>query len=40
MGTICETNNMTLAQAVLQIFCLQGSIGLQWDGRKNVEKGA
>ena len=30
---------MTLAQAVLEIFCSQGSIGLQWESRKNVEKG-
>ena len=32
---------MSLAQAVLEIFCLQGSIGLQWESRKKKtsEKG-
>ena len=28
LDTICEPNIMILAQAVLQIFCWQGSIGL------------
>ena len=28
LDTICEPNIMTLAQAVLEIFCSQGSIGL------------
>ena len=37
--TICEPNIMTLAQAVLVIFCSQSSIGLQWESRTNVEKG-
>ena len=40
LDTICEPNIMTLAQAVLEIFCSQGSIGLQWESRKNVQKGA
>ena len=39
LDTICEPNIMTLAQAVLELFCSQGSIGLQWESRKNVEKG-
>ena len=29
LDTICEPNIMFLAQVVLQIFCWQGSIGLQ-----------
>ena len=29
---------MILAQAVLEIFCSQGSIGLQWESQKNIEK--
>ena len=37
--TICKPNIMTLAQAVLEIFCSQGSIDFQWESRKNVEKG-
>ena len=40
LDTICEPNIMILAQAVLEIFCSQGSIGLQWESRKNVEEGA
>ena len=39
LDTICEPNIMILAQAVLEIVCLQGSIGLQWDSQKNIEKG-
>ena len=31
LDTICEPNIMILAQAVLDIFCSQGSIGLQWE---------
>ena len=31
---ILEQNIMILAQAVLEIFCSQGSIGLQWESRK------
>ena len=40
LDTICDI--MTLAQAVLEIFYSQGSIGLQWESRKKkkVEKGA
>ena len=30
---------MILAQAVLAIFCSQGSISLQWENRKSVGKG-
>ena len=30
---------MILAQAVLEIVCLQGSIGLQWDSQKTLKKG-
>ena len=30
---------MILAQVVLKILCSQGSIGLQWESRKNFEKG-
>ena len=37
MDTIYEPNIMILALAVLQIFYSQGSIGLQWESRKNVE---
>ena len=36
---MCEPNIMTLAQVVLEIFCSQGSVGLQWESRKTVEKG-
>ena len=39
LDTFCEPNIMTLAQAVLEIFCSQGSIGLQRESRKNIEKG-
>ena len=31
---------MTLAQAVLEIFCSQSSIGLQWESRKKMSKRA
>ena len=34
LDTICVPNTMILAQAVLQIFCWQGSIGLQCISRK------
>ena len=34
LGHNCEPNIMILAQAVLEIVCLQGSIGLQWDSQK------
>ena len=34
LDSICEPNIMILAQAVLQIFCWQGSIGLQYISRK------
>ena len=37
MDTICEPNIMILGQAVLEIFCSQGSIGLQWESQKNVD---
>ena len=30
LATICEPNIMTLAQVVLEIFCSQDFIGLQW----------
>ena len=30
---------MTLAEAVLEIFCSQGSIGLQWESQKTSKKG-
>ena len=40
LDTICEPNIMILAKAVLEIFCSQGSIGLQWESQKNVKKGA
>ena len=30
---------MILSQAVLETVCLHGSIGLQWDSQKNIEKG-
>ena len=40
LDTLCEPNIMTLAQAVLEIFWSQGSTGLQWESRKNTEKGA
>ena len=33
LDTICEPNIMNLAQTVLEIFCSQGSIGLQWEGK-------
>ena len=39
LDTICEPNIITLAQPVLKILCSQGSIGLQWESWKNVEKG-
>ena len=39
LDTFCDPHIMTLAQEVLQIFCSQGSIGLQWESRKNVKKG-
>ena len=42
LDTICEPNIMTLAQAVLEIFCPQGSIGFTMGKskkKKNVEKG-
>ena len=29
---------MTLTQAVLEIFCTQGSIGLQWESRTEKKK--
>ena len=37
----CMHDITILAQAVLQVFCSQGSIGFQWESRKtkNVEKG-
>ena len=38
LDVICEPNIMTLAQAVLEIFCSQGSIGLQWECRKKKKK--
>ena len=38
LDTICELNIMILAQAVLQIFCWQVSIGLQWKRLKNGRK--
>ena len=34
LDTICEQNIMILAQVVLQLFCRQGSIGLQRLSRK------
>ena len=34
LNTICVPNSMILAQAVLQLFCWQGSIGLQCISRK------
>ena len=34
MGTVNMPNIMILAQAVIQIFCWQGSIGLQCESRK------
>ena len=34
LDTICEPNIMILVQAVLEVFCSQGSIGLQWESRK------
>ena len=34
LDTICEPDIMILAQAVLQLFCRQGSIGLQYISRK------
>ena len=34
LDTICEPNIMILAQMVLEIFCSQSSIGLQWESRK------
>ena len=40
IDTICEPNIMILAQGVLKIFCSQGSVGLQWEKRKHVKKGA
>ena len=36
LDTICEPNIMILAQAVLQIFSSQGSIGLQWESWKRA----
>ena len=39
LDKICDPNIMTLAQAVLEIFCLQASIGLQCNKMKNFEKG-
>ena len=33
LDTICDPNIMTLAQAVLEIFCSQTSIGLQCNTR-------
>ena len=39
MDTVCEPNIMTLARVVLKIFCSQGSTGLLWESRKNIEKG-
>ena len=39
LDSICDPNIMILAQAVLEILCSQGSIGLQWKSRKNIEKG-
>ena len=38
LDTICEPKIMILAQAVLGLFCSQGSIGLQWESRKNIDK--
>ena len=38
MDTICEPNIMILAEAVLEIVCSQGSIGLQWESQKIVGK--
>ena len=37
LDTFCMLNIMTLAQAVLEIFCSQGSIGLQWEKKKKVK---
>ena len=34
LDTICVPNIMILAQAGIQIFCWQGSIGVQWVSRK------
>ena len=36
LDTICEPNIMILARVVLEIFCSQGSIGLQWESWKRV----
>ena len=36
LDKICEPNIMILAQAVLEILCPQGSIGLQWERRKRA----
>ena len=39
LDTICEPNIMILAQAVFEIFCSQGTIGLQWKvGKKKTSK--
>ena len=38
LDTICEPNIMILAQAALEVFCSQGSIGLQWESRKKTSK--
>ena len=38
LNTIYEANIMILAQAVLQIFCRQGSIGLQWQRKEKTSK--
>ena len=36
-NTIGEPNIMILAQADLQIFCSQDSVGFQWKAPKGVE---
>ena len=38
LGRICEQSIMILAQAVLEIFCSQGSIGLQRESRKKKRR--
>ena len=39
LDTISDQNSMTLAQAVLEIFCSQASIGLQCYKMKKFERG-
>ena len=39
LWTHCDPNIMILAQAILEIVCSQCSVSLQWESRKNFEKG-